>query len=355
MTEQNSISVLHHIPAHEQLLIEQQIQYISSKQALQGELASVKATIHKKIKLHHSRIVALHKQMSKLRGEHKKQRQLWDEYAILMLQKLCGSYFSALFGLLESRIQIETYYLQCFELKLEKVKTAGDKLSECIGDWDMDDARQYVKSTMITISKIRTSPEVHTKRDSLEGMRAQIARLEQQYEAQKEVLNAPRVDHEKRTSHITFYLKGIINEFNAGNGNIKLTATYFCKPDIQEIFNSFVLDQRVEIGKVVKNWLAFLERNASKEIVFKDIYMFIERLINTFLKVYRLDQTSGRYNFYEYCMRFMYPCIVNLETVDQILGKIAATASGKREYKLLSTQREYTLFAHFLKLKYKMG
>ena len=170
-----------------------------------------------------------------------------------------------------------------------------------------------------------------------------------------QVLNTPQVDHAKRTSHITFYLKGIINEFNAGNENIKLTATYFCKPDVQEIFNSFIMDQRVEIGKVVRNWLAFLERNREKEIVFKDIYIFIERLINTFLKIYQLDQTSGRYNFYEYCMRFMYPCILNLQIVDEILAKIAGTMSGKREYQLLWKQREYTLFAHFLKLKYKMG
>merc|ERR1712113_512019 len=179
--------------------------------------------------------------------------------------------------------------------------------------------------------------------------------MEKKYEEKKELLSKSKVDHKKRAAYITLYLKTVIDEFNAGNKNIKLTDKYFCKADIQENFNSFLLDQRVEVGKIVKNWLNFLLQNANKEILFKDIYIFIERLINTFCKLYGLEQTTGKYNYREYCMRFTYPAVLNLETVDMILKKIANTGQGKKEYKLLSTHAEYTLFAHFLKLKYKLS
>jgi len=46
---------------------------------------------------------------------------------------------------------------------------------------------------------------------------------------------------------------------------------------------------------------------------------------------------------------------LNLEKVDAILADIAKTEQGRKEYALLKVDADYTLFAHFLRLKYKMG
>lgn len=360
VTKNNAISVLNEIPQQEKDLIVKQIEKISNKKELQIELYSVKMTLTKKIKFHNTRIIAFNKQLSKLKSEYEIQKKLWKDYYIILLMKLCDGYFKKLFNLIETRISIEKFYLQCFELKLSKVSSAYDKLDETIDEWDINDTREYVKTTMFTISKIRTSPDVHKKKESVDKMKASIAKMEKKYEEKKELLNKTKVDHKKRAAYITLYLKTVIDEFNASNKNIKLTASYFCKPDIQENFNSFLLDQRVEVGKIVKNWLIFISQSNidNKEILFKDIYIFIERLINTFCKLYGLEQTkdgnNGKYNYREYCMRFTYPAILNLQIVDKILNKISNTKQGRKEYQLLSSLAEYSLFSHFLKLKYKM-
>merc|ERR1711933_124315 len=134
--------------------------------------------------------------------------------------------------------------------------------------------------------------------------------MERKYEEKKQLLNKLKVDHKKRAAYVTLYMKQVIDEYNAKNKNIKLTEHYFCKADKQENFNSFLLDQRVEVGEIVKNWLLFLRENANKEILFKDIYIFVERLINTFCKIYALETVNGKYNFVEYVRRFTYPAIL---------------------------------------------
>merc|ERR1712061_523142 len=98
-----------------------QINKITSKKELQIELYSVKMTLTKKIRFHNTRIIALNKQFSKIKSEYEIQKKLWNEYYIIILQKLCDAYFNKLFTLIETRISIEKFYLQCFELKLEKV------------------------------------------------------------------------------------------------------------------------------------------------------------------------------------------------------------------------------------------
>eukprot|EP00484_Ammonia_sp_Unknown_P022573 CAMPEP_0197022064 /NCGR_PEP_ID=MMETSP1384-20130603/2970_1 /TAXON_ID=29189 /ORGANISM="Ammonia sp." /LENGTH=617 /DNA_ID=CAMNT_0042450029 /DNA_START=36 /DNA_END=1889 /DNA_ORIENTATION=+ len=354
VTKNNAISVLHEIPQQEKELIVKQINKISSKKELQIELYSVKMTLAKKIKFHNTRITAFNKQLSKLKSEYEIQRQLWDEYYIILLQKLCKAYFEKLFKLIEIRISIEKFYLECFEHKVEKVTAAYDKLDETIAEWNLNDTREYVQSTMFVISKIRTSPELNTQKEKADKLKEAIARMEKKYEEKKELLNVSKVDHKKRAAHITLYLKQVIDEFNAANKNIKLTETYFCRADIQENFNSFLLDQRVECGKIVKNWLNFLLQNVEQEILFKDVYIFVERLINTFCKLYGLE-TNGKYNFHEYSMRFTYVAVLNLDIVHQILQRIASTEQGKKEYQILSQHADYTLFAHFLRLKYKLG
>ena len=359
VTKNNAISVLNEIPQQEKDLIIKQINKISNKKELQIELYSVKMTLQKKIKFHNTRIIAFNKQLSKLKSEYEIQKKLWKDYYIILLMKLCDGYFKKLFDLIETRVSIEKFYLQCFELKAEKVAFAYDKLDETIDEWDINDTREYVKSTMFTISKIRTSPEVHKKKQNVDKMKASIAKMEKKYEEKKELLSKSKVDHKKRAAYITLYLKTVIDEFNASNKNIKLTEKYFCKADIQENFNSFLLDQRVEVGKIVKNWLNFLSTsdNENKEILFKDIYIFIERLVNTFCKLYGLEQSkdsSGKYNYRQYCMRFTYPAILNLDLVENICQKISKTDQGKQEYQLLSNLAEYTLFSHFLKLKYNL-
>merc|ERR1712154_350005 len=103
------------------------------------------------------------------------------------------------------------------------------------------------------------------------------------------LLNKPRVDAKKRTAYVTLYLKRVIDEFNATNQNIKLTASYFCKADKQENFNSFLLDQRVEVGKIVKNWLVFLRENESGDVILMDVYVFVERILRIFCVIYALE------------------------------------------------------------------
>ena len=121
VTKNNAISMLNEIPQQEKELIIKQINMISNKKELQIELYSVKATLTKKIKFHNTRIIAFNKQLGKLKSEYEIQKKLWKDYYIILLMKLCDGYFKKLFNLIETRISIEKFYLQCFELKLEKL------------------------------------------------------------------------------------------------------------------------------------------------------------------------------------------------------------------------------------------
>ena len=149
VTKNNAISVLNEIPQQEKDLIIKQINKISNKKELQIELYSVKMTLTKKIKFHNTRIIAFNKQLSKLKSEYQIQKKLWKDYYIILLMKLCDGYFNKLFNLIETRISIEKFYLQCFELKLEKVSFAYDKLDETIDEWDINDTREYVKRLVL--------------------------------------------------------------------------------------------------------------------------------------------------------------------------------------------------------------
>ena len=51
-------------------------------------------------------------------------------------------------------------------------------------------------------------------------------------------------------------------------------------------------------------------------------------------------------------MRYSYPAILNQITVDNILNQISNTINGQKEYQQISTSAQYSLYSHFLKLKY---
>ena len=281
-----------------------------------------------------------------------RQATQWREYQILVLIKLCAAYFGKLEALLTLRIEVEGFYARCFALKQQKVCSALDKLDEQMDEWDLADTREYVRSTMLTISRMRTSPEVQKKKAEAQRLKASISRMESTYERKKEQLAVAKVEHKQRAQRIAQWLKGVMGEFCAAKGNIRLTAGYFIAPDVQRNFDAFLLDQRVEVGQIVANWLRFLCEcdKAAKQVLFKDVVIFMERLINTFAKLYQLETALQR----EYVMRFAYVAVLGLDEVDAILAAIAATEQGRMEYALLAGDADYTLFAHFLRLKYKL-
>eukprot|EP01083_Nonionella_stella_P016204 45325_1 len=334
-------------------VIMDQTNAMSSKKELQIELYSVKMTLQRKMKLHSTRVIAFNKQKSKLKLEHDLQSALWNRYYILLLRALCAAYFNKLFALIDHRIEIEKLYLECYQIKLDKVGIAYDKLDETIDVWDMKHMREYVQNTLCNIANIRTSSELQEKEQMVEKLKEKINKMETKYEEKKALLNKSKVEHKKRAARITLYLKTVMNEFNARNKNIKLDEKNFCRADVQENFNSFLLDQRVETGKMVKDWCDYLEHK--KAVLLKDIWIFIERVITMFCAVYDLEKTvSSKYEYREYCMRFAYVAVLNLEMVDGVIQKLVQSQSGRKEYQSLCLHAEYALFVHLLRLKYKL-
>lgn len=181
----------------------------------------------------------------------------------------------------------------------------------------------------------------------------EIKKLQSEYAKQKQVLGQEEVKHDVRKEEIKVWLDhAVIDNYNAWNQNFSVTYRYFLDPALQKRFNSFVRDERVECGKILKRWVDFIDQSLTlhKEVVLKDIYIFAERMVNTFIKAYALNDT-GKYTYSEYVARFIYPSILTIPIVDQCVSNILKTDNGLKEMESFSQQAEYSLICKLLTQK----
>lgn len=191
--------------------------------------------------------------------------------------------------------------------------------------------------------------------------------MEAHYEKLRSKLDLSKVEHKQRSTHISKFMRAVIKKFNVSNKNMKQTVTYFCSKIIQERFNSFLMDQRTEVGKIVDSWLVLLKSKTDDdgggsddiivdvkgdEISLVDINIFVQKLIDIFCELYGLNvdgKDISAYSYREYCMRFIYPCVLNIPLVRAILENVVSAEKGRLELQSMSNDVKSALFCSIIK------
>ena len=88
----------------------------------------------------------------------------------------------------------------------------------------------------------------------------------------------------------------------------------------QNVFDSFILDQRTKEGRIVSRWIIFI-RKKHKDITFADLADFMQKLAHTFLHTYSLPSKQ----YYE-CVRILcYRCIFRQRIIKKIIYELLNT------------------------------
>ena len=180
----------------------------------------------------------------------------------------------------------------------------------------------------------------------------EIASLQREYEACKQRLATPQLDAKQVRMDVVGFFNSVTHNYNNSADNLVLTTTFFCDEDLQERFNSFVLDERGQMQVLVqRQWLHELAEGKSKrgESV-KSVYKLVEGLIIKFSKIFSIDQVNASYLYY--VERFSYIAILSVPAVDELLAKLLSTQRGQEEHARLAKNGKYALFCKLLHAKY---
>ena len=154
----------HDLPVREKNAIHSQLLALTTKKDLQIELYSVKMTLQKKVKQHEKKIEKLNLQLNAMRKQYEIQKLEWKKYASYELLELCEKFYSKFFSLKQQESEIEQLYINCLEMKMSKLVNAYQKLEKQMLHWDIADVREYIKSALYTVFRIRISSEVGIKK-----------------------------------------------------------------------------------------------------------------------------------------------------------------------------------------------
>lgn len=255
----------------------------------------------------------------------------------------------------QRHFSIEWTYIECFNEKLKRLTTAHNTVWEHLEQWDMATLQDFVKETIVGVTRMKVSSATIQKKRALEAVKTQIGSLQKEYETAKQLLATPQVDHGVRQHAISIFFGNVTSDYSEQHDNLLLTTTFFCEEHLQDKFNSFILDERCQVHRqMVKGWLGTMRRHHEKEKVsIKAVYQFMEGLIIKFSKMYSVAAVSPSY--YYYVERFTYICILSIASIDEALRALLATTRGKREHDKLAAKHQYALFCKLLHAKYMNG
>jgi len=350
--ENRAISVMTDIPQIQHETIYLQLTRFTEKGDLRDELYSVIKRLRAEIKAHQTRIASFKTTQQKLESKHRRQQEQWRKWYIVELQYLGNEYFGALFEFLSTQMSIEWTYIECFNEKLKRLTAAHNTVLEHENQWDMATLQDFVKETIVGVTRMKVSSATITRKRALEQHKAQIGSLQREYEEAKRLLATKEVDAALRQQAVAAFFGNVTSEYSERTNNLLLTTTFFCDELQQDKFNSFILDERCQVHRqMVKQWLIAIAKQAERQkVTIKAVYHFLESLIIKFNKMYSVDKISASY--YYYVERFTYICILSIPVVDHALSALLQTAKGQREHEKLAQKHQYQLFCKLLAAKY---
>lgn len=88
---------------------------------------------------------------------------------------------------------IEWTYIECFKEKLKRLTAAHNTVWEQLDQWNMAKLQDFVKETIVGVTRMKVSSATIQKKRELEAVKAQIGDLQKEYEAAKQLLATPQV------------------------------------------------------------------------------------------------------------------------------------------------------------------
>eukprot|EP01083_Nonionella_stella_P092556 259152_1 len=314
------------MPKKQEEKIAKRLGGLHTKKDLLRELESSSGKLQKKLKQHAAKVMQLRREISDL--EHAKERDLaqWNAWYILELVDLCREYYETAISLKNDEIELAKLHIECFTEKLQRLSNANEAIRRNGRKWNVDDIRNNIEVAFHTAWRIRLSQDVPDKQDYVKQLSAVVAGLGKNYSSKCELLGRNEVSMEERKESIFLFLQSTLAKYEsnqmARDESFKLSVNLqnendfycpYCEAD-QNVFDSFVLDERTKEGRIVSRWLIFVAKK-HRQISFCDFCDFLQKLAHTLLHSYSLPSKQ----YYE-CVRILcYRCILRRKVIRKII------------------------------------
>eukprot|EP00485_Elphidium_margaritaceum_P023189 CAMPEP_0202711498 /NCGR_PEP_ID=MMETSP1385-20130828/23297_1 /ASSEMBLY_ACC=CAM_ASM_000861 /TAXON_ID=933848 /ORGANISM="Elphidium margaritaceum" /LENGTH=1249 /DNA_ID=CAMNT_0049371245 /DNA_START=57 /DNA_END=3806 /DNA_ORIENTATION=+ len=329
--EKRNISVAT-MPKKQQERIAKRLNGLHDKKSLLKELDNSVAKLQKKLKQHADQVMQLKSQINVTEQHRAQELKQWGAWYILELVELAKEYYDHRLSYLNHMIELEKLHIECFSEKLQRLEIASKRIKKN-KKWTVDDVRNNIEVAFHTAWRIRLSQDVPDKQDYAKQLSKIVESLKLGYEAKKTTLGKEEVSIEERKEQVFLFLQSTLAKYEsrqmAENKEFKLSRNLENEDDFfapydetdQNLFDSFVLDQRTKEGRILSHWLVFI-RKKSVDITFEDLSDFMQKLSHTFLHSYSLSNKQ----YYE-CVRILcYRCVLRQRVIKRIVFDLIDTA-----------------------------
>jgi len=273
--------------------------------------------------------MTLKARMNVMESQRLQELKQWNAWYVLELVDLGKEYYDHHLSLINHQIELEKLHIECFTEKLQRLENATKRIKRNGKKWNIDDIRNNIEVAFHTAWRIRLSQDVPDKQDYVKQLNVIVENLKLSYNLKCKTLGKEEYNLDERKEEVFLFLQSVLAKYESSQmasdkkgKSFKLSRNLGDEDDFycpynetdQNVFDSFILDQRTKEGRIVSRWLIFI-RKKYKDITFEDLADFMQKLAHTFLHSYQLATKQ----YYE-CLRILcYRCIFRQRVIKKII------------------------------------